>query len=439
MQNSKTISEAINNDYKSFALYTISNRALPCYIDGLKPVHRKLLYSMIKNFKGNNVKVAELAASIVSCGYHHGTQAAEGSVVGMTANWNNNLPIFKEDGAFGSRIITEAAASRYIFCSLHENFEKYFSDFDVLDYIDDEDTPEPKTYLPNIPWVLVNGINGIAVGFKVSILPHSPKDISELCLKYLKGKNIDKENLLPTFPKFTGKVEKIEDSKYKTIGEISRTGRNQWTITELPIGYDRSKYFDILKKLLDKGQIQDFEDNCSETFNFIIKVDTKQDKEISKDPISYFKLDQIHSEIYSTLNENNSLVIFNNKIEIIKTFIDYRIKKVQEQIEYDKNKLQILISYNNFKIRFINDVLSGVIDIKKLSRKELIEIIKNEYDNISDDEVNKLISIPIYSMTKDSINDIEKTLNSYTKDLKFLEKKTSINVLEERLKKIVGV
>lgn len=433
----KSITDAIDIDYREYAEYVISNRAIPCYIDGMKPVGRKILFNILTRHKsGSRIKVSD-AGSISCVGYHHGEQSAMGAVVTLAASWNNNVPIFKQHGAFGSRLIPEAAAPRYIFVSLNDDFYRYFQDFDVLEYSEDvEDNPEPKTYLPNIPWILVNGIKGIAVGFACNYLPHDPKDIAKVCLKYLSGKNIDSDIIQPTFPDFTGTIQTEDHNKFKTTGSVSRVGRNSWKITELPIGYTREKYYSVLIDLSNKGLIEDFDDNCSSTFEFTIKVNTKQDKDIANDPIKYFKLEQTFTENYTALDENSHLLIFDKKTDIIKKFIDYRLIKLNEQLVYDHKKLTEQLEFQSLKRRFVNDVITKKILLQNMTKKQLVSEFSTVYNVADHDIINRIISIPMYSMTQD-------TLDQLDDQIKDLENKISnlnmdpVSVLKSRLNEII--
>lgn len=433
----KTITETLNTDYREYALYTISNRAIPCYIDGLKPVHRKVLYAMLKEFSKGRAKVSEVGSSIVKYGYHHGESSAMGAVITLAANYDNLVPIFNQHGAFGTRLIPEAAAPRYIFVSMNDDFYKYFSDFDVLDYDEtDEDAPEPKTYLPNIPWLLVNGIKGIAVGFATNILSHTPRDIARLCLKYLDGKNIDKDVLVPTFPDFSGEVITEAHNKFLTRGIINKISDKEWLITELPVGYTREKYFNMLVKLQETGKIKDFDDLCSDTFKFSIKTDKNLSQEIEKDPIKYFKLEASFTENYTTLNENNQIKLFDKKTDIIKSFVEYRLTKINHQLEFDKKKLSDKIKFDETKIRFIKDVLDGKIDLRKLTKLELVSYINS---NITQDEdlIQHLIKVPLYQMTTDAINAYLSNIAENTDKLDALNSADAKTIYKERLNKII--
>lgn len=431
----KTITETINTDYKDYAKYVLSNRAIPCYIDGFKPVLRKLLYAMIHEHKGKRTKVSDLGG-ISKFGYHHGEASAMGAAIGMAADWSNNVPVFEQHGAFGSRLIPEAAAPRYIFASLSDDFYKYFTDFDVLEAKDNLEDPEPKTYLPNIPWVLINGIQGIAIGFACNYLPHDPKDIAKVCLKELDGKLKDTEVITPSFPGFNGIIEENDHNKFTTLGVISRTKRNTWEITELPWGVTREKYFNILNKMEETNEIVDFEDNCSDTFHFTVKVDTKTDKEVAKDPIKFFKLSKSYTENYNALDENGELVLFDTKVDIVKRFVEYRVKKLQDQLDFEIQKCDKQLEWYNAKLSFVKDVLSDTIDFKKVTRKQLTSYCIKEY-NIDESTATKLVNTSIVDITKDMVKQLTDKIKAVEEAKKVFETTDAKDELKKRLNNII--
>lgn len=436
MINTKALSDVIDNDYKEFAMYVLENRAIPTYTDGFKNVHRKLVYGMLNVHKGKRTKVSDLGG-ISNLGYHHAESSAMSAVITLTAEWNNNVPLFKQHGSFGTRLIPAAAAPRYIFAELNQDFYKYFMDFDVCEYDeDDDDKPEPKTYLPIIPWVLVNGVEGIAIGFACRYLPHSPSDIAKHCLLELNGELKKSDILVPTFPHFNGEVIPESDVKYTTTGIVERVKRNTWVISELPWGYTRDKYFSILLKMEQDGLILDFEDESSKGFKFIIKVNTKQDKSIAKDPISYFKLSKSYTENYTALDENGELKIFESKNDIIKSFVEFRIKKIREQLDFDIKKTKSKLNWLEVKLQFSQDVIDDKIDFKSVTKLQLIKQCETNY-NCSNEVAKKLVSIAIIDITKDSVSDLKKKINELKKLLKQQSSLDETEVFKDRLTEII--
>lgn len=435
----KNISAVIDEEYKDYAMYVLENRAIPSYVDGLKPTSRKILYSMLKHFKGKKTKVAELGSSITSvANYHHGEASAMGAVVTLTASWNNNVPLFRSYGNFGSRLINEAAAPRYIFCDLNPDFYKYFADFSVCEKNSDLDNPEPQQYLPIIPWILVNGIEGIAVGFACKYMPHDPKDIAKACLKAVNGSLNYDEQIPVTLPGFKGTILQDGPDRIITRGLVEKSGKNKWTITEVPWGNDREKFFNSLDKMMENGKIVEFEDNCDNTgFNFTIKLDQTQNKECESDPIAYFKLEKPFTENYTALDEDGKLILFNNKNEIIERFVKFRIKKVEDRLAKDISELSSEILFLEAKSKFILDVIHGNIDFLKTKKSDLIEHCTLSY-SVEKESAEKIVSTPIYNMTTDAVKDLNSKISSLIKERKVLEKSNAKDVYINMLNEIIN-
>lgn len=125
------ISDVAKNEWLDFAMYTVEARAIPNMIDGLKPVQRFYLYSSIKNSKKDFKKVSAVSGIISDYGYNHGEQSAAGAGQLMAATWNNNVTLVEGRGSFGTRLIQEAGAPRYVYTRLSENFDKYIKDINL--------------------------------------------------------------------------------------------------------------------------------------------------------------------------------------------------------------------------------------------------------------------------------------------------------------------
>ena len=175
---------------------------------------------------------------------------------------------------------------------------------------------------------------------------------------------------------------------------------------------------------------------CSDTFRFSIKTDKTLSQQIENDPIKYFKLESAFTENYTTLDENNQIKLFDKKTDIIKSFIDYRLVKINQQLEYDRKKLSDKIIFDETKIRFIRDVLDGKIDLRKLTKQELVSYIT---DNITKDEdlIQHLIRVPLYHMTTDAINAYLDSITENETKLQELNSASANSIYKERLNKIV--
>lgn len=435
----RSISDIIDTEYLEYSMYVLEQRAIPSAIDGMKKVHRKLAYAMLNVHGGKKTKLSDLSG-ISSLNYHHGEASAAGAAVTLTADWNNNCPIFTGHGNFGSRLIQEAAAPRYIYCSLSAEFRKIFIDEEVAPKALDVEDPEPCHYLPIIPWVLVNGISGIAVGFATDILPRSIKDLTDATKKCLKNPAkylSDNVPIPPTFPHFRGKISQESDTglTWSTTGIIDFIGKNTYKISELPIGYDRESYITLLNKLLDSDKIRDYDDDCSEAgFGFTVKVSGAQKEQVDKDPIAYFKLKKTHSENLTTLGYDGKLKLFNSIPELVHYFCEYRTKKFGDKIQYDKDKLSIEISNLTDKMKFISDVVDDEIPLRETSKASMLEYIAKW---ITPSEYGKtFVNIPLYSCTTDEVEKLSKMIQSKKEELIELGKMTSEKLFEHKLETI---
>lgn len=430
------VTDYTNEYYKEYSLYVIQSRAIPNYIDGLKVVQRKLIYAALQLAANKKVKVAELGSSLSSYEYLHGETSAQDALVGMAAPWKNNVPLFEGHGNFGSRLIQESAAPRYIYVTLSDTFKNTFTDFTVCD--SRLDNPEPITYLPVIPWSLINGISGVAVGFACNILPRDWKDVKQACIEYLtKGKV--KTNINVKYPNFNGKCELLEDGRWATYGIVSKEkiGRKEaYVISELPIGYDREKYYNYLLKLKNTNKINDFDDDCNKDgFRFIVYTAPEQNKAIDKDVNKFFGLMKTETENLTTIDENGQLRIFTDVNDLIKDFCNFRLQKTKDALQYNITVAERKLVELTVKKQFITNVVENVINLKNYTKKELLSYVLG-LGAIDTDTGEKIISIPSYSFTKDNIIDLEKQIVKSTDELNKFKSSNEKDILLEKIKKL---
>lgn len=434
----KALSSLINNEYKDYAMYILENRAIPCYVDGLKASQKKLLYTMIHYYKGKKVKNSEFGASISSvANYHHGNASPEKTIVVMGADWNNHAPLFQQHGNFGSRLINTPASSRYIFSSLSENYKKYFCDEVVCNKNIDQDNPEPQQYLPIIPFVLVNGVEGIAIGFACKYLPHHPSEVAKACIEELNG-TLDNDYVIPvSFPHYKGNI--VQDGKKVTTQGIVTQGKkkNTWDISEVAWGTDREKIFKFLSDMIDKNLIEDFDDQCDDNgFSFLIKLNKDQNDSCLKNPIDYFKLESSFTENYSALDEKGQLIVFDSKLDIIRRFVSFRLEKVKERIDYDIKNLSDKLNWLTIKYTFIQDIVDKNINVVSVKKDILVDLCMKRY-SIDKDTVNKLISIAIYDMTQEQVDYLKANIVELEKCILKLKKSNPKKVYMDMLKKVI--
>jgi DNA topoisomerase-2 len=417
------ISSVAANEWKSFAMYTVESRAIPNMIDGLKPVQRFYLYSSIINSKRDFKKVSAVSGIISDYGYNHGEGSAAGSGQLMAATWNNNICLIEGRGSFGTRLVQEAGAPRYVYTRLHDNFNKYIKDVDLSPVHDDPEHEPPAFYLPVIPLVLVNGTKGIATGFATNILPHCPESIKAACLEYLQTGNI--ENYIDVkFPEFSGTVQqnKEEPNKYSVYGTYSKRGKTQLSITEVPYGFDRESYVKVLDGLEDDGDIVSYEDLCDkEGFRFEVKLKQNTSANWNKNKIiSKFKLSKPFAQNLTVIDFDGKLREYDDARGIVKDFVDYKMKVLEERINKRIIQCTREVDWLTIKKEFIEAVLDDKITFKGNTKLQVIKQIQTTLEShVSNEDGDKLLRLNIMSLTKELVTELEKQIKQANKELKF--------------------
>lgn len=425
----RMLSDIMNKEVRDFSMYTIEDRALPNMIDGLKPVQRFFLYSVIRNAKTSFSKVASIGGVVSEYGYHHAETAAQDAGALMANTWNNNFPIIQGRGNFGTRIVPKASAARYIYCTLHENFVKTYKDVEQSPAHWDPEHFPPRMYLPVIPTVLLNGVSGIAVAYATDILPHSPESVIECVKQVIETGDCDEPTL--KFPEFNGKIIKETDSKYMLEGlyVYDEKRKTKLTITEIPPKYDREKYTQVLDSLIDKNMIVSYTSDCRNGFKFevTLKRDLNVDMTNHDEVIKMFKLSQSVSQNITVVGPNRSqtvtdIRIFDTAKALIKEFVKHRLTYYPTRIQNRIAEYEEKHRYANARISFINKVIADEINPRGKTRKQTLSEIESwpELKEFSE----KLISMNIYHITSDEVKKLEKDLQMIDKELKYWKKTT---------------
>jgi len=427
--NEYPISQVASNEWLSFAMYTVESRAIPNMIDGLKPVQRFYLYSSILNSKRDFKKVSAVAGIISDYGYNHGEGSAAGAGQLMAATWNNNICLVEGRGSFGTRLIQEAGAPRYVYTRLHENFDKYIRDVDLAPAHDDPEHEPPAFYVPVIPLVLANGTKGIATGFATNILPRSQKSLSDAVREYLSTSNIAKR-LPASFPEFNGTVEydSVED-RHIVYGKYEKPSKTVLRITEVPYGFDRESYVKILDKLEEDGDIVSYDDLCDKTgFSFEVKLKQNTSAGWNDEKIiQKFKLSKPLSENLTVIDFKGKLREYKDERQLIKDFVDYRIGILGKRIELRKQEAEELARWLNVKMNFIQAVLDDKITFKNKKKKEVIDQMVDAMIPLVNDDAERLLRINIMSLTDEMVKGLAKEIKEAEKDYKFWLKETPKN------------
>lgn len=419
-----SLTDVANNEWREFAMYTIESRAIPNVIDGLKPSQRMYLYSSLKNSYKDFNKVSAIAGTVSQYGYNHSETSVSTAGQLMAAEWNNNLCLIEGRGSFGTRLVQEAGAPRYVYTRVHKNFYSYIKDLDLSPEHPDPEHEPPKFYIPIIPIVLINGAKGIATGFATNILPRDIDDVKKACEEYVNTNSI--KNRIPiTFPDFKGTTYYDEEKdRFICEGLYERPSKTKILIKDVPYGYDRETYINVLEKLEENNIIVSYDDNCSsEGFEFEVKL-KNQYSDWSHDKIlKEFKLSKIHSENITVIGHDGKLKEYDDERELIKDFCDYRLSILQKRIDTQIKNTNEEKRWLQVKKEFIQCILDNEIIFKNRKKDEITKDILDKTSAIEED-CDRLLRINMLSLTKEMVDELENKIQETIKVLNYWDNTT---------------
>jgi DNA topoisomerase-2 len=317
----------------------------------------------------------------------------------------------------------QAGAPRYIGTKLSDNFRLIYKDFELLEHKEEEgESIEPKFFLPIVPTVLLNGSSGIAVGFASNVLNRDIKSIIDACVKVLADKN--SEEIKPSLNGFTGEfVQDSENNKRWIIrGKFSKVNTSTIKISELPPSMTYERYEEILDKLVDDKLITSYDDNCKDNIDYTIKF-TRADLEKLDDDklVKLLKLEESSTEIFSTLDEFGKLMIFENTSDIIKYFVNFRLKYYHKRKQFLIDKMNRELKVLSNRGRFIKAIIDGKLKVNNVAKAVIIEGIELMGLDKIDDSYDYLLRMPIYSLTKEMYEKIKEDFTTKKEEIKILE------------------
>ena len=279
-----TIEDEMRSSYLDYAMSVIVSRALPDVRDGLKPVHRRILYSMKESgFEYNRPyrKSARIVGEVMGKYHPHGDSAIYDAMVRMAQDFSMRLELIDGQGNFGSMDGDRAAAMRYTEARMSKAAHSLIEDIDreTVDFQPnyDESITEPVVLPAQYPNLLVNGAGGIAVGMATNIPPHNLGEVIDACCLYLDNPDVTIDEILevmhgPDFPTgatilgtsgiraafHTGRGSVV--IRAKTAFEEIRTGRNAIIVTEIPYQVNKSRMIERIAEVAHEKIIEGISD-----------------------------------------------------------------------------------------------------------------------------------------------------------------------------------
>ncbi|MFK5998944.1 MAG: DNA topoisomerase IV subunit A [Rhodobacterales bacterium] len=386
---------AIGERYLTYALSTIMHRALPDARDGLKPVHRRIMYAMrgLKlDPKGSYRKCAKIVGEVMGNYHPHGDQAIYDALARLAQDFNMRYPLVDGQGNFGNIDGDNPAAQRYTEARLTEAAEALMVGLseDAVNFRPNYDgsESEPEVLPATFPNLLANGSSGIAVGMATNIAPHNLGELCDAAIHLIKAPNARDETLMdyvpgPDFPTGGILVEPRENilQAYKTgrgsfrlraRWEVEELSRGQWQIvvTEIPYQVQKSKLIEKIAELIQLKRIPilgDVRDESAEDVRLVLEPRAK-----TVDPAvlmeTLFKLCDLESRFSLNMNvliDGRTPKVCSMK-EILSAFLGHRREVLQRRSKHRLEKIDRRL-----------EVLEGYI-VAFLNLDRVIEIIRNE-------------------------------------------------------------
>ena len=482
--------DEMSSSYLSYAMSVIVSRALPDVRDGLKPVHRRILYAMYKggyDWSKQFRKSARIVGDVIGKYHPHGDQSVYDALVRMVQDFSMSLPLVKGQGNFGSIDGDPAAAMRYTETRLSKVSQFLIDDIEknTVSYKSnyDETEKEPTVLPAQYPNLLVNGAGGIAVGMATSIPPHNLGEIIEGTLALIDNKDIKIKELMkhipgPDFP--TGGVIIGKDiikqgynngrGSFKIRGEVSieglKNGRERLVITSIPYQVNKSILNEKIAQLVREKKIEGIKDIRDESNREGIRVaiDLRNGVEPETIKRQLYKNTQIESSFgFNTLAIVDGKPRTCNLKDFLTNFLSFRedvvIKKTKFDLQKAEERAHILLglsaSVENLDkiIKIIrssktpDDAKQAILKTKwKISKtQKLISLVegkksKNIY-SLSEPQVIAILELRLQKLTALGINEIEaeikKLAELIAKYKKIISsKKELLKVISEELKTI---
>ncbi len=458
----RALEDVMQDSFFRYSMSVIIDRALPDVRDGLKPVHRRILYSMEANgwrSGGKFVKSARVVGDVIGKYHPHGDTSIYDSMVRLAQPWSLRMPLVNGQGNFGSMDGDEAAAYRYTEAKMTRIAEEMLVDINknTIDFRDNFDgsEQEPSVLPAKIPNLLLNGQIGIAVGMATNIPPHNLGELVDASVELIDNEHATIDDLLrhvkgPDFPTgatiyggpamkqayMTGRGSVMVRAT-ATIEETKK-GRHQIVVTEVPYGVNKATLIEKIAELVKDKKLNGISDLRDETARGQVRVVI----ELKKDAYPKKLLNQLykHTALQTSFNFNMLSLVDGIQPRILglqdmlQEFIKHRQKVVRRRTEFElkkaKERAHILEGYR-IALDHIDEVIKTIRASKTQdeAEKNLIEKFK-----LSEIQAKAILSMQLRRLTGLERQAIEDELNEL---IKLIAKLEAILADEKEILKII--
>ena len=444
------IEDQMKSAYIDYSMSVIVSRALPDVRDGLKPVHRRVLYGMYELGLSHNKpykKSARIVGEVLGKYHPHGDSSVYDAMVRMAQPWSLRYPLVQGQGNFGSMDGDSPAAMRYTEARLTKIAEEILADIkkDTVDFQGnfDDSLQEPTVMPSRIPNLLINGASGIAVGMATNMLPHNLTEIIDGTIAAVDNPDISVEEIMqyvkgPDFPTggiihgYDGIIEAFKTGRGRIVVrgkaeiEETSTGREKIIITEIPYQVNKANLVSKIADLVHAGIITGISNvnDESDRKGMRIVVDVK------RDAMAQVILSQLYKyTLLQTSYSVNNIVLVNgrpkqlNLIQIIKEFIKFRIEVIVRRTKFELRKAEerahilegLLIALHNIDEVIKTIRASKTVDEASKKLQENFKLTEIQAKAILEMRLQKLVSLEIHKI-QEEYDELLKTIEG----LKFI-------------------
>jgi len=361
------IEEEMKSAYIDYSMSVIVSRALPDVRDGLKPVHRRVLYGMSDlglTYNKSHKKSARIVGEVLGKYHPHGDSSVYDTMVRMAQTWSLRYPLVDGQGNFGSMDGDSPAAMRYTEARLQRISEEMLADIkkETVDFqLNFDDTLEEPSVLPaRLPNLLINGASGIAVGMATNMLPHNLTEVINGIIATIADPDISIEELMkhitaPDFPTggiihgYQGVKEAFETGRGRVVVrgradiETSHTGKERIIVTEIPYQVNKASLVAKIADLVNEKKIEGISDIRDESDRQGLRIVV----EVKRDAMAKVVLSKLYkfTPLQTSYGVNNVALVNGRPIllnlkDIIEEFIKFRIEVVVRRTRYELRKAE---------------------------------------------------------------------------------------------------
>ena len=449
----QNITNILTDRMSSYSAYVLLNRAIPNLFDGLKPVHRRILYSMYKHKTYNFAKSANVTGRIMML-HPHGDSYP--SMVGMVQNDRHENPLLEGKGNFGQYTSSDLqpAASRYSEVRLAPITKHMLQDFDknVVDFIDNYDGTQkvPELLPTQYPTILTLAQKGIGVGFSSSIPSSNLKEVCEATINYIDGNDY---YLIPDFATggyIENNKEQFNNILDNGIGTVTLRGKievnkNEITIKEIPYGTTREKIIEDIIKGVKNNTLPDVKNvnDLTDLKGMRVLITLKKNADVKLNKELLYKHTALESKYSVNINvlADNKLKVLGVR-DIITKWTEWRRQSVVRVVNSDIDNLSKKVHLYEGLEKILLDIDKAIDVVRNTSGDKVIKELEKHF-KIDEEQANFVLKMQLKNINKDylqlKIDEIENMKQELEK-LKHVanSKDEQFSIIKKQLKDVIN-